>query len=260
MHRHARTGPALWLLAVVSGVHAQSTSEPEVGFVDPPFTSLKPLDQRVEDFNPLSTSLRVMESGLRQPADFDQVFRLPGSNKLMRAEGALYAVFPQSVYVRPPRRSRQRGLVAAVPPDTLFYIGAPPTPPDESEPAITPHTLPSVAIPIEPLDLSHLRTVSQIDTALRPEAVGREAQGPTTVLELMLRRLATARRPARLDDELDTEHRSVVTDPDYRANRMRTLLQRAAAAGEGPRRRGGRPRRRRSPGSSAHGQGHRSCG
>ena len=58
------------------------------------------LDQMIEDVNPLSTSLRNVEFGLREPNSFDQVMRIGGPDgKLMRVQGALFALFDQSVYV-----------------------------------------------------------------------------------------------------------------------------------------------------------------
>ena len=58
---------------------------------------LQPLDARVEDVSILSASLRVESAGLAKPSGFDAVYRVPGdSGKLMRVNGALFAVFDQS--------------------------------------------------------------------------------------------------------------------------------------------------------------------
>ena len=82
---------------------------------------LKPLDASVADRGPLALSLRNISLDLRQPTTFDRVYRAPGGDgKLMRANGALYAVFPRSVY----RRTRS-GTVPVIPDGTVFYIGAP---------------------------------------------------------------------------------------------------------------------------------------
>src|SRR5205814_2404538 len=72
---------------------------------------LEPVDQAVEDINPLSMSLRHMQFDLRQPAGFEQVYAVPGHpDLLMRANGGLFAVFPQSVYAQ-----GKSGLVPLVP-------------------------------------------------------------------------------------------------------------------------------------------------
>ena len=83
--------------------------------------SLRPLEAQVEDVSILSASLRVESPGLAQPSGFDAVYRVPGdSGKLMRVNGALFAVFDQSVYLS------WNGLsFPEVPPSTTFYIGAP---------------------------------------------------------------------------------------------------------------------------------------
>lgn len=82
---------------------------------------LKPLDARVEDVSILSASLRVESAGLAKPSGFDAVYRVPGdSGKLMRVNGALFAVFDQSVY-----QSYQGRSYVDVPPSTVFHIGPP---------------------------------------------------------------------------------------------------------------------------------------
>ena len=92
---------------------------PEPGLQTVP---LKPLDARVEDVGVLSTSLRVESSGLGVPSGFDAVYRVPGdADKLMRVNGALFAVFDQSVY-----QTGAAGTTAVVPPSTVFHIGVPP--------------------------------------------------------------------------------------------------------------------------------------
>lgn len=82
---------------------------------------LQPLDARVEDVSVLSASLRVESPGLAVPSGFDEVYRVPGEpGKLMRVNGALFAVFDRSVY-----GSWQGRAVAEVPPSTVFHIGPP---------------------------------------------------------------------------------------------------------------------------------------
>lgn len=97
---------------------------------------LQPLDARVEDVSLLATSLRVESPGLALPSDFDEVYRVPGDpSKLMRVNGALYAVFNQSVY------GNYKGQpYATVPPATVFHIGAPPSGPVATSPIEAPST------------------------------------------------------------------------------------------------------------------------
>jgi len=82
---------------------------------------LKPLDQNVSDVSPLSASFRDTSIDLRQPSGFQNVFRVPGKNDLlMRINGGIYAVFPQSEYAK-----RDNRVVPLIPAGTVFYIGQP---------------------------------------------------------------------------------------------------------------------------------------
>src|SRR6185503_15575203 len=79
-------------------------------------------DQTVEDVNPLSTSLRQMHSDLRQPTGFQNVYHVPGHDDLlMRVNGGIYAVFPESEYTV----NRKGKTVPVIPAGTVFYIGLP---------------------------------------------------------------------------------------------------------------------------------------
>ena len=95
---------------------------------------LQTVDGRVEDVSVLSTSLRVNPLGLGLPAGFDKVYRVPGSTDMfMRGNGALYALFDQSVY------SSHGGVSSAeVPPSTVFYIGGLPAELEASDPVDAP--------------------------------------------------------------------------------------------------------------------------
>ena len=82
----------------------------------------KPVDSTVADRNSLSGSLRVMPVDL-SPHGFERVYSVPGRDDLlMRSNGALYAVFSQSLYGRDPKRGSTRILIPAA---TVFYIGRP---------------------------------------------------------------------------------------------------------------------------------------
>lgn len=89
-----------------------------------PPTPLTPVHQGVSDIGPLSTSFLVQSPDLRVATDFDKVYRVPGSDKhLMRIDGALAAVFPESEYI-----STRNGIYAVIPAGTVWTIGVPTAP------------------------------------------------------------------------------------------------------------------------------------
>lgn len=82
---------------------------------------LEIVEAGTEDVGALGKSLRQPAHDSRLPSAFLRVYRVPGEEgKLMRGNGALFAVFPESVY----RRSG-RGQVPLAPPGTVFHIGMP---------------------------------------------------------------------------------------------------------------------------------------
>ena len=82
---------------------------------------LEVVDAGSEDVGALGTSLRHSAHDARLPTAGQRVYRVPGDDgKLMRGNGALFAVFPESVY-----RRTARGTVAVAPPGTVFHIGMP---------------------------------------------------------------------------------------------------------------------------------------
>ncbi len=105
---------AMGLLAfAASARHASAQQEPLHG--------LQPVDQRVADHGPLSTSLRWVQYGLREPYSFSELYQLPvGQQDYVRRNAGLWAVFPRSLYVSGPE-----GAVATVPAGTTYYIGGP---------------------------------------------------------------------------------------------------------------------------------------
>jgi hypothetical protein len=79
------------------------------------------VDQGREDVGALGTSLRMEGVDMRLPAGFQRVYRVPGRDDLlMRGNGALFAIFPESVY-----RATRNGRVAVAPPGTVYSIGMP---------------------------------------------------------------------------------------------------------------------------------------
>ncbi|UCD74246.1 MAG: hypothetical protein JSV91_10695 [Phycisphaerales bacterium] len=111
MKMHMTGLPLRWLIASVAlCLGADEASDPQ---------RLGPIEQGVGDVGPLSESLRVLNPDLQQPVDFAGVYHLPGRpDWLMRASGGLYAVFQRSVYLR-----SDAGGVPIIPNDTVFYIG-----------------------------------------------------------------------------------------------------------------------------------------
>ena len=84
-------------------------------------TEFEPVEASVADVSVLSTSLRVQELGLDPGTGFTQVYQVPGvPGAHFRANGGLFAVFDQSVYL-----SWNGMSFPEVPPSTTFYIGAP---------------------------------------------------------------------------------------------------------------------------------------
>ena len=99
------------------------------GVLHPP---LEIVDAGREDIGPLATSLRSDPVDARLPTGFHRVYRVPGSDsQLMRGNGALFAVFPESIY--------QDGR-ALLPPGTVYHIGMPDLTPAPIHPdALSPH-------------------------------------------------------------------------------------------------------------------------
>ncbi len=153
---------------------------------------LRTVDQTIADISALAASLREIEPGLLRPNDFGNLYRLP-DEQLMRAQGGLYAVFPQSVY----STDEEGHLLTAVPPGTTFYIGPPP----------------SASAPVASVGGSFER---RLDLRIAP----RRVDGAATANQRLAPRL-TAPPPPR-------DASSIVVDPDYRADRVRALMRYAA--------------------------------
>lgn len=86
----------------------------------------KPADPGVSDIGPLSLGRVDTRVDLRAPTDFDRVYEVEvkdqgGARKVYyRANGAVTAVFPASVYVPSSKGSR-----AVIPPGTIFHFAPP---------------------------------------------------------------------------------------------------------------------------------------
>lgn len=125
------------VLALGAGVAAQPVN-PDRPALDQPFgvpaSRFSKVEQTVGDVDPLGVSIRNLQTDLRQPMGFRDVFRIQGSSRdaagwgipnptggdlFARMDGAITAVFPQSVYI-----NTRNGMVPLVPPGTVFFIGA----------------------------------------------------------------------------------------------------------------------------------------
>lgn len=179
---------------------------------------LKPLDQTVEDTSPLSISLRQIERGLREPTAFDQVYRVPNRDDLlMRIEGGIYAVFPQSVYTQ-----GKNGTVPLIPAGTVFYIGYPDLERLGQVDASTGRGEGRVGD--DPYGRINLRVDPR---RARQTGVRRTKLGTSTVPFTGLDRQRSKRVPQTARQSVAP---TIVTDANYRADRVRDLMQSAAKA------------------------------
>ena len=205
------------ILILVTGVlHTTGAAWAQETSVD--IEELTPVDQRVADLNPLSSGQRQLSRGQRMPTAFEQLFRLPGTGQFFRADGALYAVFNQSTYGAYSNRGGS-GFVPTIPDGTVFHIGSP------LDGAMT------------GTGSMSFRAPGRIDQRILDEPGSGRLDGrhdhamnapPTTPIaerQMTPPPPVTARRV-----QYDARVRTIVTDADYRASRLRTLMRRAAEA------------------------------
>lgn len=80
------------------------------------------VDERITDRDLLATSLRVLETDIRQDLNFEHLYvNANNPSQYVRVSGGLYAVAPRTDYYT----TRRGGVYAAVAPGTVFYIGMP---------------------------------------------------------------------------------------------------------------------------------------
>lgn len=172
---------------------------------------LETVDPNVADLGPLSTSFRDMGIDLRQPTDFDRVYRVPGmEDHFMRANGALHAVFPHSVYQRVRRRRGGSVTMPLIPGGTVFYIGPPPT-----DALATDGRTPSRRFADSPRQGPDATSGQAPPASPYPRKLHPSAHRPVP--------------PARIER---VEPTTIVTDPAYRAARLHELMRRAARAAD----------------------------
>lgn len=170
-----------------------------------PTGGLQALEPGMQDLDPLRTSLRLQPVDLRQPMDFDKVYRLPGSgatDRLVRMSGAVSAVFPRSDYV-----GSENGLLALIPAGTVFHLGGVPG----TEPASAPRQVApgSAAALFDGRDVRF----APVEMTLRVD--GRDVSEPQVIV----------------NKDFVSQSRSVaiMSDERYRGARVRQLLETAAA-------------------------------
>ncbi len=179
---------------------------------------LKPLDQTVEDTSPLSRSLRHVERGLRKPTAFEQVYRVPDRDDLlMRIEGGIYALFPQSVYTH-----GKNGTRPVIPAGTVFHIGYPDAERFGQVDASTRQVEGRVGG--DPYGRLNLRVDPR---RARQPGVRRTVLGTSTVPFTDLGRQRPERVPQTVRQSVAP---TILTDADYRADRIRDLMKSAAKA------------------------------
>jgi hypothetical protein len=209
------------LIATSAAALALTVSPPAVALmpqVDPP---LKALDPNVGDVNPLSASFRDTRVDLRQPSGFTSVYRVPGQpGMLMRGSGALYAVFPNSQYVRSPI-----GPLARVPSGTVYYIGLPPA--DSADAQVAPESETDNSRVSNRVD-SRVQgyTDSKVETYIQPRLISKEADSDNLSARVTQRPASPVQTGARTAAESLT----VANNEEFRIRRLGELLERALEA------------------------------
>lgn len=171
---------------------------------------LKAVEENVGDLGPLSRSLRTLGADLRQPSNFDRVYRAPGKHdRFMRINGGLYAVFERSLYA--PSKS---GLMPLIPGGTVFYIGRPSFLRDvEQNPSE------------EKIGLLDTRSHSyRMDTRNHVGPRSEATFSDATSVQLLHRSAGRGVGAETRDQEVAA---TINNDPDYRAARIRQLMKKA---------------------------------
>jgi hypothetical protein len=199
---------------------------------------LERVEQNVADVGPLSDTLRSMDFqvDLRNPVGFNSVYRVPGRDDLlMRASGALHAIFPQSVYV-----DSREGLAAQVPAGTVFAIGMPgpwTMPPRQIQPALQPPASNGMMNPGVTDEAPHpLRRDTRVNTlvggpAAMPVVPAAHANVNVTRENDDDPERSDAEKPMSLPPpDPSTILRTIATDEAYRTQRLAELLEHAVRA------------------------------
>lgn len=170
-----------------------------------PLPQLDPVDQRISDVSPLGLSLRQMQPTLREPNNLQELYRIHGDDEnLVRAQGGLYLVFQRSIY----GADKKGNVYPLVPPNTVFYIGPPPGW--------------TVSTAVQAVARKEVADAGRIDDRLDLR-VAPGLMVDTVTDEPTIHRVSAAdSRP------VETAANRIVLDPEYRAERLRTLMRQAA--------------------------------
>lgn len=171
---------------------------------------LVPVDQRIEDVSPLGLSLREMQPTLREPNNFQELYRFRGDDEnLVRAQGGLYLVFPRSIY----EVDKKGNVFPLIPPNTVFYIGPPPGwRVSSAMQAVARNEVADAA-----------RIDDRLDLRIPPGLVVETPTGEP----IRHQAGAAATQPPALPAN------RIMLDPEYRAKRLRALMRAAAEASRG---------------------------
>lgn len=181
----------------------------------------QPVQPGVADTDPLGESLRRLSPSLRIDNNFEHVYRLDPTDRnspFFRRAGGLYAVFPHSQYVL-----TREGVVAAVPPGTVYHFGRP-----ETRTAATASASDSGSISggrLRDSGASDLRYVGrQSQSVITPDRLDRTAAA-------MREREAAENLPidgfgADEPTGLLTRREGVMSDESYRARRLAQIVAR----------------------------------
>lgn len=170
---------------------------------------LNRLDPGIGDVSPLRRSLRQLPTGLRMPTNFSDIYAVPGRpGWFMRANGGLWAVFPQSIY-------EEHGPI--IPHGTVFHIG---TPVFQKDQRVSP----------DPARDAYFGT----RTAPAPAKSATDVSGKQPVFRPNIRQRALAEGPPQRRNRLVARNPklgpSIIRDRIYRRVRLRELMRRAAMA------------------------------
>jgi hypothetical protein len=173
---------------------------------------LEAVEQRVTDISELDLSLRQVQTGLLQPNNFKELYRSPVDDRFARIQGGLYAVFPRSVYAAKKDKQKRIVVYPVVPAGTIFYIGPPP--------GWTLSTaLDEVASRQEP---NPARIEGRLDLRITPGLMGAALTAGPQAQQQEHRYSGNNTQPATVP--------RMVLDPEYRAQRVRSLMDDAAQA------------------------------
>ncbi len=139
VHPRIPAAAVLAVLVFVGGAAAQTVEQ----------RGLRPVDQTVEDVDPLGVSLRRHDAGLRTTGERGNVFRYidpreptdgsadPNAQRLFYMSRGVTAEFDRSQYgILIDQRNRSATVLQLIPPNTVFHIGPPPArPPRDAGPA-----------------------------------------------------------------------------------------------------------------------------